>query len=574
MAHSHLLSACVFCFLCLTHIHCSKSSEHLIKAKVAKGLERSSADAGEPPRYGHIPLMEIQIPGIDLADASKGKDGAKSRRHRNSAVPLIDEDVYIDKLFQKYQNDEQLIDINGFKTLLDSLGLKRFKPSENTGNKSLENSCVEAERLLESAAKDPETGVSGHVALNRPGLTKLCPLLIYHIVEPQHCDTHEHEEEPNRLHTWLYASASVTIISLCGLFGVFVIPCMGKACYHQMLQFLVALAVGTLCGDALLHLLPHALMPHESHDHSHQMSHDELHMNSIWKSLAVLLGVIFFFFTEKILMVCSEWRKKQQRSRKVQGHSHVQILNGNHQESVGEKLCKHKYSSYPYCYPDIKKNVDGHEHGEVAAAGHELLDGQAADCGVKADEYNVIVREHTTSHHGHSHSHGHVHSAPGSLSSVAWMVILGDGLHNFTDGMAIGAAFSSNNAGGFSTAVAVFCHELPHELGDFAVLLKTGMSAKQAVFYNLLSSVLCYGGMVLGMVIGSEPEASNWVFAVSAGMFLYIALVDMFPEMATNHTTLENTFCQCLLQGLGMITGVGAMLIIAYYEESLLSLFS
>lgn len=51
------------------------------------------------------------------------------------------------------------------------------------------------------------------------------------------------------------------------------------------------------------------------------------------------------------------------------------------------------------------------------------------------------------------------------MSSVAWMVVMGDGLHNFTDGMAIGAAFSANIAGGFSTTIAVFCHELPHELG-------------------------------------------------------------------------------------------------------------
>lgn len=139
----------------------------------------------------------------------------------------------------------------------------------------------------------------------------------------------------------------------------------------------------------------------------------------------------------------------------------------------------------------------------------------------------IILREHQTKHHGHSHTHGHVHSPPESLSAVAWMVIMGDGLHNFTDGMAIGAAFSNNIAGGFSTAIAVFCHELPHELGDFAVLLKAGMSAKQAVFYNILSSVLSFFGMVAGVILGDTPEASAWIFACAAGMFLYIALVDM-----------------------------------------------
>ena len=91
----------------------------------------------------------------------------------------------------------------------------------------------------------------------------------------------------------------------------------------------------------------------------------------------------------------------------------------------------------------------------------------------------------------------------------------------------IRAAFANNIAGGFSTAIAVFCHELPHELGDFAVLLKAGMSAREAVYYNLLSSLLSLLGMVLGIIVGHQPEASSWVFAVAAGMFLYIALVDM-----------------------------------------------
>lgn len=78
-----------------------------------------------------------------------------------------------------------------------------------------------------------------------------------------------------------------------------------------------------------------------------------------------------------------------------------------------------------------------------------------------------------------------------------------------------------------STAVAVFCHELPHELGDFAVLLKAGMSARQAVYYNILSSILSFFGMCVGILIGDTPEASQWIFAVAAGLFLYIALVDM-----------------------------------------------
>ena len=69
---------------------------------------------------------------------------------------------------------------------------------------------------------------------------------------------------------------------------------------------------------------------------------------------------------------------------------------------------------------------------------------------------------------------------------VAWMVIFGDGIHNLADGLAIGAAFSESYTSGLSTSIAVLCHELPHEVGDFAMLLKAGMSVKQAVFYNIL----------------------------------------------------------------------------------------
>ena len=68
----------------------------------------------------------------------------------------------------------------------------------------------------------------------------------------------------------------------------------------------------------------------------------------------------------------------------------------------------------------------------------------------------------------------------------AWMVIFGDGIHNLADGLAIGAAFSESFTSGLSTSIAVLCHELPHEVGDFAMLLKAGMSVKQAVFYNIL----------------------------------------------------------------------------------------
>lgn len=390
----------------------------------------------------------------------------------------------------------------------------------------------------------------------------------------------EHVEDSIELSVWIYSTLAVLGVSLCGLLGVAVIPCMDKHFYQHALQFLVALAVGTLCGDALLHLLPHAMMSTTMVD-----AHDEM----MYKGLAAVGGIVFFYFMERFLTVIAEWYKHEEKKDKPS--SRVRVMrdpeaSSLHNTSVGEKQCKHKYSSYPYCYDEIAMDTkdDHHEHNNVGNH-HNNHNNATAKCAnhgehgdhtgeyvslhqnngkddpinqdnntvstnlddasiesepanhkpkMRPENYTIILREHETKHHGHSHTHGHVHSPPGSLSAVAWMVIMGDGLHNFTDGMTIGAAFANNIAGGFSTAIAVFCHELPHELGDFAVLLKAGMSARDAVYYNLLSSILSFIGMLVGIVIGHQEQASAWVFAVAAGLFLYIALVDMVSRIWSN----------------------------------------
>ena len=280
---------------------------------------------------------------------------------------------------------------------------------------------------------------------------------------------------------------------------------------------MVALAVGTLCGDALLHLLPHAMM---------EQTLDNPHDDAMFKGLAAVGGIIFFYFMERILTVVAEFYKGRQKMEAPS--SRVRVLKDPdacslHNVSTKDK-CMHKYSSYPYCYDEIALETkdDHHEHNHIshshlnnhnnslvkcsnhgehgdhsgeytgltskeestldnntistnlddASIESEITNNHQKAGKIQPESYTIILREHETKHHGHSHTHGHVHSPPGSFSAVAWMVIMGDGLHNFTDGMTIGAAFANNLAGGFSTAIAVFCHELPHELGDFAVLLK------------------------------------------------------------------------------------------------------
>uniref|UniRef100_A0A8C7Y7C2 Metal cation symporter ZIP14 n=1 Tax=Oryzias sinensis TaxID=183150 RepID=A0A8C7Y7C2_9TELE len=175
---------------------------------------------------------------------------------------------------------------------------------------------------------------------------------------------------------------------------------------------------------------------------------------------------------------------------------------------------------------------------------------------------------------GRSSSHGGCYwlkrTAYSDIGTLAWMITLSDGLHNFIDGLAIGASFTASVFQGVSTSVAILCEEFPHELGDFVILLNAGMSIQQALFFNFLSACCCYLGMGFGILAGNS-FSPNWIFALAGGMFLYIALADMFPEM--NEVSREEedaggkrfliTFA---IQNAGLLTGFSIMLLLTTYS--------
>jgi zinc transporter 10 len=108
------------------------------------------------------------------------------------------------------------------------------------------------------------------------------------------------------------------------------------------------------------------------------------------------------------------------------------------------------------------------------------------------------------------------------------MIITGDWLHNFADGFAIGAAFATTSiTAGVGTALAIFFHELPHEIGDFSILIKNSCSLSKAICFNILSSLLCFLGVVTGLIVGSVEIISHWSVLFIAGTFIYLALVDI-----------------------------------------------
>jgi zinc and cadmium transporter len=112
------------------------------------------------------------------------------------------------------------------------------------------------------------------------------------------------------------------------------------------------------------------------------------------------------------------------------------------------------------------------------------------------------------------------------------MNLVGDGFHNIIDGILIGASFLVSPTLGLATTVAVVLHEIPQEMGDFAVLLHSGYNVKKALIYNLLSGLMAIIGAVLILIVGQSVVAiTNFMIPLAAGGFLYIALSDLVPEL-------------------------------------------
>jgi zinc and cadmium transporter len=132
------------------------------------------------------------------------------------------------------------------------------------------------------------------------------------------------------------------------------------------------------------------------------------------------------------------------------------------------------------------------------------------------------------------------------------LILIGDGLHNFVDGVLIGAAFLTDEHLGIVTAVAVATHEIPQELGDFAVLIHSGYSRLKAFILNVATSMTTVIGGILAYYGLSEfDQILPYVLAISAASFIYIAVADLIPGLHKK-SELKETLQQVMLIAIGV----------------------
>lgn len=245
---------------------------------------------------------------------------------------------------------------------------------------------------------------------------------------------------------YIYAFASVIIVSLVSLIGVFSLS-FREEIIKKYISLFISLAVGAFLGDAFIHLIPEAF---------------ENSSDSTIVSLLIIFGIFIFFTIEKFL----HW------------HHHSDDTEMNHIHQVGKLL------------------------------------------------------------------------------------LFSDGFHNLIDGIIIGASFLVSIPVGIATTLAVVLHEIPQEIGDFAVLIHSGYEKKKALWLNFLSALTSIIGVLIALIFGSIAEIFTlWVLPIAAGGFIYIAVADLIPEL---QKTKELKYS--ILQITAVIGGVLAMLALVLLE--------
>jgi len=147
-------------------------------------------------------------------------------------------------------------------------------------------------------------------------------------------------------------------------------------------------------------------------------------------------------------------------------------------------------------------------------------------------------------------------------TSIIILNLVADFVHNITDGLAIGASFAADRVLGYQTAIAIFVHEIPHEIGDYAILMDNGVSRSRAAVYQAITATGAVCGSYIGF-LGDRFFDNSWVIPFTAGGFIYIACASVMPALSSSGP-LQN-LCQCF----ALLAGIGLMVLVTELEEYL-----
>lgn len=294
---------------------------------------------------------------------------------------------------------------------------------------------------------------------------------------------------------------------------------------------MVAFAVGGLLGDTLFHLLPEIFLGEDSPDH---VSFVMVEPN---KNLLLGLGIMVGFFTfvamDKALRIATGGEG---------GHDHSH----------------------------------GHSHAEEGSS--------AATTGANSDKSSGELKQRKSATSGQEQTATSTDSTPEreispSVKLGGYLNLIADFTHNITDGLALSSSFYASPTIGATTTVAVFFHEIPHEVGDFALLVQSGFSKRKAMGAQFVTAVGAFLGTLIGIAVqefgghgemlegpattgllGTSLSWGDMLLPFTAGTFLYVGTVAVIPELLETGKDKGAEVWKTITQFLAVAVGAGIML--------------
>ncbi|VDP12056.1 unnamed protein product [Onchocerca flexuosa] len=306
---------------------------------------------------------------------------------------------------------------------------------------------------------------------------------------------------------WGIGLTVVTITAFGPSICITVVPFLGKTLYEFFMTFLVAFGVGTLSGSTLYVLLPGAL------------------------GLNLANGTYYRIKISIILVVLNI----NEASAVEDNHTMPRIILTSENSDNREE-----YDDMEY-YELEKERLKS----EFEAAVKDPHDKIAVN--VEVVEEKILDPSEL------------------DVATVTWMIMFGSLINNFLDGMSNGAAFANSLPRGFSIGIAVITQQLPQEIGTLAILIQSGLGFKRTLLLNLFPNSLSYLGFIIGVLIGNVDDSyGNYIFAASSGMYLYVFLGTLIPEIRDSineqiKVDLKRSIRSTVLQAIGITTGIVLM---------------
>ncbi|ONM03641.1 IAA-alanine resistance protein 1 [Zea mays] len=378
-----------------------------------------------------------------------------------------------------------------------------------------------------------------------------------------HHHHHSHGDmETSPMGVWLSAMGCSLLVSMASLVCLVLLPVIffkGKPS-KAIVDSLAVFGAGAMLGDSFLHQLPHAFggghshsHDHEGHDHAHAHEHAHAHsLQDLSVGLSVLFGIVLFFIVEKIVRYVED---NSQNGAHSMGHGHHHHNHKRHDSSDKAKL------NYQKSDTDGKDIDHAEEEPSVNDTTGKISDGHESEATIRKRSSSKATDGEATNS-GRDPAPEKAPSISNSNLVFGYLNLFSDGVHNFTDGMALGSAFLLHGSvGGWSRTLFLLAHELPQEVGDFGILVRSGFTVSKALFFNFLSALVALAGTALALSLGKDPGHSSLIEGFTAGGFIYIAVAGVLPQMNDQKTTIKSSVAQLISLAMGMLVALGISLV-------------